>query len=267
MYTFANKVCIITGAAAGLGKALAAALYREGAQLLLIDKDTEALAALSTAFDDKQRVSVYAADISEEPAVIAVARTIQALYQHADVLINSAAVSISQPFEQMRSDDHQRLFDVNYWGTVHCSRHFLPLLKNSPDSRLVNIISAVALMGFPGKTAYASSKAAVMGFTAALRTELSGTGVKVSLVIPPPMPTGIVGTGIYVSREKMLAENEFIRRHGTTPEKAAVKIAKGIKAGRYRIRVGNMIRWTDLASRLFPSLLSRVMMRKRFPFY
>jgi len=268
MYSFANKICIITGAANGLGKALATLLHRQGAHLVLIDTNIDGLTTLRTMLENgRQSVVIYAADVSDEAAVAAIARDIQVLHRHADVLINNAAISISLPFEQMQTADHNRLFDVNYWGTVHVTRHFLPLLKNSPDSRLVNIISAFALMGFPGKTAYASSKAAVMGFSAALRAELASTGVKISLVIPPPMPTHIVSSGIYANPEKLLAENAFIRRNGMAPEKAAVKIVKGIKAARYRICIGPMIWWTDLASRLFPSLLSRIVMRKRFPFY
>lgn len=267
MYTFAGKVCIITGAASGLGKALATELYKQGARLELIDTDANGLASLcKTLGNDRQKISIHIADVSDENSISAVAQAVHRQRQQVDILINNAGISISQPFETMHTTDHRRLFEVNYWGTVYCTKHFLPLLKNSPNGRLINIISGFALMGFPGKTAYASSKAAIMGFTAALRTELVNISIKTSIVIPPPLATNIVNSGKHISKEKQQAENEFLERNGMLPDKTAVKIVRGIKAGKYRIIVGRTMYWSDLAARLFPSLLNRFITRKHFPF-
>lgn len=267
MHSFADKVCIITGAANGLGKALATELYKQGAHLVLIDTDANGLESLrKTLKNNRQKIAVHVADISDEAIITTVAQAVQNQYQRADVLINNAGISISQPFDHMNSADHRRLFEVNYWGTVYCTKHFLPVLKNSPGSRLVNIISGFALTGFPGKTAYASSKAAVMGFTAALRTELVNTSVKTSVVIPPPLATNIVNNGKHINSDKQQAENKFLEQNGMPLEKAAVKIVGGIKAGRYRIIVGRTMYWSDLAARLFPSFLNRFIARKHFPF-
>ncbi len=151
--------------------------------------------------------------------------------------------------------DFRRLFEVNFWGVVYCSRYFLPHLKREEGSRLVNVISGFALMGFPGKTGYCSSKSAVMGFTNVLKTELAGGKVKVCLVIPPPMNTGIVRSGKHINEVKRSKEMAFLERRGMPLDEVAGRIVRQIKRGRYRIVVGAGTWVGDVVCRLFPTLV------------
>ena len=259
-----NKVAVITGSANGLGKALASELFNQGYHLALLDIDTKGLENLGSALHNpNQKVSIHTVDISREQQIILARKEILLQHERVDMLINNAGVSISQPFEQIQLTDFKWLFDINFWGTVYCTRHFLPDLQHQPDSRLVNIISDFALMGFPGKTSYCSSKGAVMGFTNSLRTELGETKVKVSLVIPPAMNTGLVLNSKHIDDIKRRNEAKFLEKHGMALDKAARKIISKVQAGKFRIVIGTMMFWIDFASRLFPTPLHRLIAKKK----
>ncbi len=159
--------------------------------------------------------------------------------------------------------DFKRLFEINFWGIVFCTKHFLPELKKRNPGYVVNIISGFALMGFPGKTAYASSKGAVMGFTNSLKTELHHSSVKVSLVIPPPLATGLVLKSIHVDDEKRNKENDFLKRKGIPLEKAAKKIIRKVEEGCYRIVIGRSTYWADISLRLFPTMVHNMIGKKK----
>lgn len=262
-----DQTAVITGAGNGLGRALAVEFARQGFHLALMDIDEDALKQTERQLAScPQRVTTHCTDIAQDTA-IADARS-EILLRHAgiDLLINNAGVSVSRPFEQTTDDEFRWLFDINFWGTLRCTRHFLPDLIKS-NGRLANIISSFAWIGFPGKSAYAASKGAIAGLTNTLRTEYSG--IRVSLVIPPPLHTGLVRNGLHTDERKRAAEENFLARNGMSPEKAASVIARGILAGRYRIVVGNRTKLSDLAARLFPSMTHRLIarMKHRFDFY
>ena len=202
-----------------------------------------------------RNITIHHTDISQEHHIIAARADVLRAHGHIDILINNAAVSISQTFEQLDLVDFHKLFEVNFWGAVYCCKYFLPDLKKQADSRLVNIISDFALMGFPGKTTYGSSKSALMGFSQALKTELAGSSVKVSLVIPPPLDTGIVKNGLHIDEIKRQKEADFLKRHGMPLALAAEKIVRNVEKGKFRIIIGAMMFGADLASRFFPTLL------------
>jgi short-subunit dehydrogenase len=249
-----GKTVVITGAANGLGKALALCLLKQGCNLGLIDIDNVNLNTLYKSIaGNQQKISLHLVDISVEANVQKVCAEVLTIHTTVDILINNAAISISQSFEQVDIKDYHRLMDVNFWGTVYCTRYFLPYLKHTKGA-LVNIVSDFALMGFPGKSTYSSSKAAIMAFTYCLKTELAETGVNISLVIPPPMNTRIVLNGKHSSAEKKQNEMLFLQKHGMQVDKAASRIVVKIKQGKFRIVVGRMMWGIDIMSRLFPTL-------------
>jgi short-subunit dehydrogenase len=264
-----GKVVVITGSANGLGKALAKEFYKRGCHLALIDIDIFGLQSLIAEFkSEKQTISIHHTDISKEEEIIKMRSSIIATHNKIDILINNAGISISQPFEQVKISDFKTLFDTNFWGTVYCTKHFLPDLTKQTGSRLVNIISDFALMGFPGKTTYGSSKSAIMGFTNSLRTEHTDNKMKICMVIPPPLATNIVRNGKHFDNKKMDNEIKFLEKNGMQIDKAAFKIVKQIIRGKYRIIIGPMMFWVDLFSRMFPTLLHVAIGRnkKRFDF-
>jgi len=259
MLDFSNKVAVITGSANGLGKAIAFELYNQGCHLSLLDVDMASLLLIKSQLtSDKQKITIHKVDISKEEEIIKARLEILDCHKKIDILINNAGVSISLPFDQLGISDFKWLFDINFWGMVYCSKHFLPDLKKEPDSRLVNIISGFALMGFPGKTSYGSSKSAVMGFTNSLKTELNKTSVKVCLVVPPPLNTGLVIHSKHMDEHKKKLEADFLKRNGIPLDKAAQKIVSQVRVGKFRIVVGSRMFFMDLISRLFPSGLHKL---------
>jgi short-subunit dehydrogenase len=253
------KVAVITGSANGLGKELAREFFRRGYNLALLDIDTEGLEKIKNELtNDIQIVTVHTTDISKEEQVITTRLEILQKHKTIDILINNAGVSISQTFDQVTVSDFKWLFEINFWGTVYCSKHFLADLRKEDNSHLVNIISNFALVGFPGKTTYASSKSAIMGFTNSLKTELVYTNIKVSLVIPPTLDTGLVRNGKYADEQKHRNEISFIAKKGMPIEKAAKKIVLQVIKGKYRIVIGSRMFLIDLLSRLFPTTIHRL---------
>jgi short-subunit dehydrogenase len=255
MFNLKDKVVVITGAANGLGKVLALELYNNGSHLALIDIDKLGLEKLHVELNLNSHVSIHVADVSDEQQVAIAKEQILQYHQKVDMLINNAGISVSMQFEQMNLDDFRKLWDVNFWGTVNCCKHFLPVLRQQPQGAIVNVISIFAFMGFPGKTAYGASKAAITGFSEALRTELMKTNVRLSLVIPPPLHTDIVKRGIHTSEEKRAKEIAFLQKNGMPLDRAAKKIAAQITQGKPRIIIDFKTRLAYIASRLFPSLV------------
>jgi short-subunit dehydrogenase len=269
MTDLSSKVAVITGAANGLGKALATELYRQGCHLALIDIDFNGLRQLKDELQNNwQQITLHNADISNEQDVTTAREQIIFQHHRIDILINNAGISISQPFDQIDISDYKELFGVNFWGTIYCTKHFLQDLKEQRDSRLINIISDFALMGFPCKTAYGSSKSAVLGFTNSLKTELAGTNVKICLVIPPPLNTALVRNGKHINDSKKHNEVKFLEKTSMPLNQAAQLIVRQIRKGKYRIVIGKMMFFVDLVSRLFPTAVHNLIgkNKKRFDF-
>lgn len=264
-----HKTVVITGAANGLGKALAIEFYKQGCHLALIDVNFNGLESIKRELEvSQQLISIHRADISNEENIIATRLEILSNHKHIDILVNNAGISISQNFEQIDLRDYKQLFNINFWGTVHCTKHLLPDLKKQSNSRLVNIISDFAFMGFPGKTAYGSSKSAVLGFTNALKTELADTNVKICFVVPPPLDTELVKNSKHIDDKKRESEARFLEKRGSPIDKTAKKIVKQIRKAKYRIIIGRMMFGVDVMARFFPTLLHNLIgkNKKRFDF-
>ena len=269
MTVLKHKVVVITGAASGLGKALATEFFKQGCHLALIDIDLTRLDSTKNELQTPgQTIAIHGADVSIEQNIISARKDILEAHQHIDILINNAGISISQLFEQVDLADYRQLFEINYWGTIYCSKHFLPDLKKQGGSRLANIISDFAFMGFPGKTAYGSSKSAVWGFTNALKTELAGTNVKVCFVVPPPLNTELVKKSKHMDDQKRENEVRFLARKGHPIDITARRIVNQIRKGKFRIIIGRMMFGIDFMARLFPTLLHRLVgkNKRRFDF-
>lgn len=205
--------------------------------------------------DLNSHVSIHVADVADEQQVQIAKEQILQYHERVDMLINNAGISISMSFEQMDLNDFRRLWDVNFWGMVNFTKHFLPELKQQPQAMIVNVISMFAFMGFPGKTAYGASKRAIDGFSAALRTELRNTGVKLTLVIPPPLYTDIVKNGVHIDEEKRAKEIAFLKNNGMPLDKAAKKIVQQLRRNKPYVIIGWKTKAAVWGSKLFPSLI------------
>jgi short-subunit dehydrogenase len=264
----AGRVAAVTGAASGIGRALALALAREQMMLALADRDEAGLretAALVASAGGK--ASAHVVDVADEAAVNAFAQ--DALHAHGRVslLVNNAGVSIFGSVRELASDEIAWLMNVNFWGVVYGTKAFLPVLLAQPEACIVNVSSVFGLWAPPGQAAYAASKFAVRGFTESLRAELDGTGVHVLTVHPGGIKTAIARNArVARAADPVLAASltkTFEERLLTTPpDEMAAAIVAGIKRRRDRVVAAQDAKRIDLLIRLFPTRAARWFTRR-----
>jgi short-subunit dehydrogenase len=264
----AGKVVAVTGAASGIGRALALAFARERARLALADRNEEGLSETARLVAaDGAVATTHALDVADETAVRAFADDVVREHETADVVVNNAGVSIVGTVAELQSDEIAWLMNINFWGVVYGTKAFLPVLVGRPEACIVNVSSLFGIWAPPAMSAYAASKFAVRGFTESLRGELAGTNVHVMLVHPGGIRTSIA-TNSRIARAADVAEakkrsqafhDRFLTR---SPEAAASSIVTGIKKRRDRVLVGGDAARADLLVRLFPKSAPRWLNRR-----
>ncbi|WP_163713680.1 SDR family oxidoreductase [Mangrovibacterium lignilyticum] len=177
-----NKVVIITGASSGIGKALACEFASKGAKLVLAARRTELLEQLKQELNNTE-VITHKTDVSKEEDCRELIEIAISKFGKIDILINNAGISMRANFEDVDLSVLQKLMDVNFWGTVYCSKYALPHLLKAKGS-LVGIISIAGFVGLPGRTGYAASKFAIRGFLDTVRIENIKNGLHVLVAAP-----------------------------------------------------------------------------------
>jgi NAD(P)-dependent dehydrogenase (short-subunit alcohol dehydrogenase family) len=237
-----SKKCFITGAASGIGRAVAEAAAAEGADLFLTDINAPQLDVVVAQIRSKGGiVSVAKAlDISDYDSVRTLAREIHQSFGSMDVVMNIAGISVWGTVETLQHEHWQRCVDINLMGPIHAIECFIPeMIKAKRGGHLVNVSSAAGLFGLPWHAAYSASKFGLRGISEVLRFDLKRHGIGVSLVCPGGVNTGLVQTidipGIDPNNPEFVALKAHFVKRAVTPEKAAAAILKGIKTNRYMV--------------------------------
>src|SRR6516225_3879386 len=258
-WTLRGGVAVLTGAASGIGAALAANLARRGMHLALVDLNAaglEATAAQARAAD--VTVSTHVLDVADHAAVAALPAAVLAAHGRVTALVNNAGVALGGLFQQVSAEDFDWLMAINFGATVRLTRAFLPALGRERAAQLVNVSSIFGIIAPPGQTAYAASKFAVRGFSESLRHELEMTGSKIGVTIVHP---GGVRTAIAENARmaKGLSEAEIAEGRTawrgllTLPaEDAARRIVRAIAARERRVLVGRDAVQAAWLQRLLP---------------
>jgi len=259
-------VAVVTGAASGIGAALAGTLAARGCGLALADVNATGLREVAAqARGLGVMVSEHRLDVADGEAVEALPGAVLAEHGRVNVLINNAGVALGGSFEQVSTEDFDWLLSINLGGVVRMTRAFLPLLRREPAAQLVNVSSVFGLVAPPGQAAYAASKFAVRGFSEALWHELEGSSVGVTVVHPGGVRTAIATsarrTGLSNTEVKAQAAvwAKFLR---LDPAVAAERIVRGIERRERRVLVGRDARQIALIQRLFPVDYWRVLKRR-----
>jgi 3-oxoacyl-[acyl-carrier protein] reductase len=186
-----DKVCLVTGAARGLGEAIARQFHREGARLALCDVNPEGIERLAGSLDPSGRgVAALAADVTSEGEVQAAVDETLKRFGRIDVLVNCAGIIKHSPIEQMSLRDFESVIRVNLTGTFLFCRAVVPVMKKQGRGKIVNIASLGGRTGRPGVGVnYAASKAGVVGLTQTLAREVGPAGIYVNAVAPGPILT------------------------------------------------------------------------------
>lgn len=230
MKDFNGKVVVITGAAGGIGGAVAREFYKAGARLHLADIDADGLGALAKELG----AAAHVADCTRARVVQSMAGEVFSAEGRVDVLCNNAGVVCGGPVAEISLKDWRWAIDVNLWGVIHSVRAFLPgMLAQGGGGHIVNTASMAGLVPFPYVAPYVASKAAVAGLSEALDCELSPQGIRVTALCPGAVKTGVLRNG----RLKLPgAWGERIARlldaGGSPPEKAARDVLAAIRQGR-----------------------------------
>ncbi|HEX7176476.1 MAG TPA: SDR family NAD(P)-dependent oxidoreductase [Pyrinomonadaceae bacterium] len=252
-----DRTAVITGAAGGIGRAIAVSLARRGCHLALADVDEAGMAGTEElVLAHGVRVTRQRLDVADRAAVAGFPARVAAEHPGVDLLVNNAGVAAGGTFEQVSEEDFEWLFEINFWGVVRMTRAFLPALRASGDARVVNLSSVFGLVAPPEQVAYAASKFAVRGFSEALRHELEGSGVGVTVVHPGGVATSIseqarVPAG--VSAEEVERRREQFRKLlRLPPEVAGETIVRGIERRQARVLVGSDAKLISVIARILP---------------
>jgi NAD(P)-dependent dehydrogenase (short-subunit alcohol dehydrogenase family) len=185
-----GRVALITGASRGLGKNIALALGGAGAELALVARDKDKLAETAEAVRAAGGTAeVFLADVTAERQVLELERAVVARFGKLHILVNNAGINIRKPVIEFTLEEWQRVIDTNLTGVFLMCRSFVPHMKGHGYGRILNLTSIMSHVALPGRTAYATSKTGLLGFTRALALELAPDGITVVGVSPGPYAT------------------------------------------------------------------------------
>jgi len=266
---FDGKIVALTGAASGIGRALAFDLAKRGAILALADRDAEGLAETARLAPAGSRITQHALDVADEAAVHGFAEAVRAAHDTADILINNAGVAIYGSVMEVSTAELRWLMDINFYGVVFGVRAFLPTLLERPNATIVNVSSLFGLWAPAGQSAYSAAKFAVRGYSESLRGELSHTNVHVVTVHPAGVATAIARSSRVAAAADREAAAKSSRRFdkllSMPAEEAATIILRGIERKDDRVLVGADAIRVDLMTRLLGPRAARIFNR-RLPF-
>lgn len=252
---FENKVIAITGGTDGIGKALVEEFLNKGAKVATCSRTIEKLDELKTEQPGKPLLTIVADVSKEEDCKNFIERTIEE-YEGIDILINNAGISMRALFKDTDLSTLKRLMDVNFWGTVYCTKYSLDtIIKNK--GTIVGVSSIAGYRGLPGRSGYSASKFAVNGWLEALRTELLETGVNVMWVCP----------GFTKSNIRNVALNKEAKPQGESPldesklmsaEECAQYIVKAIEKRKRTLVLTFTGKQTVFMNKFFPALTDKL---------
>jgi short-subunit dehydrogenase len=260
-----DGVAVITGAASGIGAALADGLAARGCHLALADRKPESLhETTERARKAGVRVSEHVFDIADANAIAKLPAQVEAVHGKLTVLINNAGVALGGTFEQIALEDIEWLMDINFWGVVRMTKASMPLLRCAPAAQIVNISSIYGVIAPAGQTAYSAAKFAVRGFSEALRHELwdENSTVGVTVVHPGGVRTNIAKDArtpvVATQAEIEAAHKRFDRLLRMPPAVAAAKIIRAIERRAPRVLIGSDAAACNVIQKLFPEHYWRV---------
>ncbi len=258
-----GKWALVTGAASGIGRAIALRLAREGARLLLIDIDERRLAEV---VEEVRDLGVEAfgrrCDVSEPREVSAAVAEAMSRCGGVDILVNNAGITYYGKTERMSAEHWDRLMRVNLLSHVQFTRELLPAMLERREAHVLNVCSVLGLVGMPKVTAYCTSKFAMVGFSESLRNEFGREGLGVTALCP-----GFVTTSLFTNAplEDSIEEHKVPPRIiCTTPERVANAAVKAIYRNRRLVTVEPFAKFMYAMKRFAPWLIDLVFhMRRR----
>ncbi|TVR19125.1 MAG: SDR family oxidoreductase [Balneolaceae bacterium] len=255
-----NKVFVLTGAANGIGREMALQLVKKGAMVAGIDLDKNGLTdTQNLAEENKGSFFPIEFNITDRKACENLPRQVIDQFGTVDGLINNAGIIQKFiPVNELSLEDAERVFDVNFYGTLYLTKVFLPIFLGRPEAHIVNVCSMGGFLPVPGQTIYGASKAAVKLLTEGLYAELKETNVKVTVVFP-----GAIATNISSNSGLDMPEAGTDSDHKPMPAgKAASHVISGIEKNAFRVLVGSDAKMLDKMYRIAPKFATNFITKK-----
>ena len=260
---FRGKVCVITGAGSGIGRALAENLARRGAKLALSDVDADGLAETVRRCENLgAQVKSDRLNVVEREAVLLYADEVHRHFGVVHQIYNNAGIAFHGEVSESQFKDIERIMDVDFWGVVNGTKAFLPMLIESGEGHVVNVSSLFGLIAVPGQSAYNAAKFAVRGFTESLRQEMLARRhpVEVTCVHPGGIKTAVARNANYaegIDAKRWAADfDKKLAIH--TPEMAAQTITEGVRKRHGRVLIGWEAKVLDVFVRVTGSYYQRI---------
>jgi short-subunit dehydrogenase len=257
MRDFVGKTALVTGAASGIGRAIALRLAREGVRLFLVDIND---VGLNEVADEARQAGVECAvrrcDVRQPREVSAVVTEILSRWDGVDILVNNAGITYYGPTVRMSAEHWDRLMRINLLSHIQFTRELLPSMLERPEAHVLNVCSMFGLVGMPKLAAYSTTKFALVGFSESLRNECGRDGLGVTALCP-----GFVNTNLFTSAplgEKQKEHKIPPRIFQTTPEKVAHAAVNAIRRNR-RMVVMTPAAWLLVSAKRFvPGVMDRI---------
>jgi len=255
MSVFNSKVIVITGGSDGIGKALVDAFLLEGAKVATCGRNYDKLYQLQSQYAGKPLL-VHTTDISKQQECKSFIEAVIKNFGRIDILINNAGISMRALFCDVELDALHKVMDVNFWGSVYCTKYALPAILSSKGS-IVSVSSVAGYRGLPGRTGYSASKFALNGWMETLRTELLNTGVNVLWVCPGFTESNIRNAALD-SKGQALGETTMDEKAMMSSKECARHIMEAIRKRKRTIVLTFTGKQTVFLNKFFPSLADKL---------
>lgn len=258
---FTDKVVVVTGGSEGIGRALVDALLIDGAKVATCGRNYDKLYQLQKQYSGQSFI-MHATDVSNEHDCQQFIEEVVRVYGTIDVLINNAGISMRALFEDSELDTIRRVMDVNFWGTVYCTKFALPYII-AQKGIIVGMSSVAGYRGLPGRSGYSASKFAVNGWMESLRTELLDRGVHVMWVCPGFTASNIRNVAL---NKDALPQAESLMNEGKmmTAEECAVHVLHAIEKRKRTLVLTSTGKQAVFMNRFFPALADKLVRKFYF---
>ncbi|WP_425398794.1 SDR family NAD(P)-dependent oxidoreductase [Aeoliella sp.] len=248
-----GKRALVTGAASGIGRAIALELARQGTHLLVADRDQMGMAHTAEMLRELGvEVETFHYDAEQPQEIVELAQFAAALPDGIDILVNNAGITYRGPTDRMEPEHWERMLDVNLYAPIRLTHELMPTLFVRRDVHILNVCSVLGLVGLPKVCAYSTSKFGLVGFTESLRSEYGVQGIGVTAICPGLVRTNLFNASISNGHER---QKDPPRWATTTPERVAKVAVKAIRKNRARVVMEPVGRLMCFSRRFMPGLL------------
>ncbi len=253
-----QKIVVITGAASGIGAEFVSYFSKQKSKIALLDMSLEGMQSL---VDDlqipKENYMLVKVDITFEEEVKNAFKNITQKFNAIDILINNAGISQICRFDKTDLNIFKKVIDVNFYGTVYCTKYALPYLQKS-KGQIIALSSVAGFSPLYGRTAYAASKHALQGFLNSLQTEVRSEGVKVLLACPSFVKTNIEDR-TFNGQGKLFGKKKGIAGKVMTTDYVVAQIMQGVEKGKNIIYISRLSKMSHLVNFFFPKYFEKKM--------